>query len=327
MVTAIILSILFILGDAGVLFLSQASFGHIPQGKRLERIKKSPHYDGKQFVNEVQTVFSTGKKGKLEVWKDFLFGKEEMLFPDTALKVIKTDLKTLPQDRDWIVWFGHSSYLLNLSGKKVLVDPVFYKGSPVKFINKMFKGTDVYKPVDMPDIDYLVISHDHWDHLDYEVVKEMEPRIKKVVTALGVGSHFEYWGYPVEKLLEMDWWDSSDLGDEFRVTATPARHFSGRDLHQNKTFWASFIFKSPKRTIWIGGDSGYGPHFAKIGKKFTDIDLAILENGQYNKDWSSVHTLPKYLGKIMTELDAKRAAKESGKPVLMPLIGEVVYLE
>lgn len=354
MVTAIILSILFVLGDAGVLFLSQASFGRVPQGKRLERIKQSPHYDikSKQFVNEVQTVFSTGKKGKLEVWKDFLFGNEDLLEPDTALKVIKTDVKSLPQDRDWIVWFGHSSYLMNLSGKKVLVDPVLYKGSPVSFVNKMFKGTDVYKPADMPDIDYLVISHDHWDHLDYEVVKEMEPRIKKVVTALGVGSHFEYWGYPADKLIELDWWDSSDLGDDFRVTATPARHFSGRDFQQNKTFWASFVFKSPKRKVWIGGDGGYGPHFAKIGKEFPDLDIAILENGQYNTDWASVHTLPKYLGKIMTELDAKRymtvhhskfclskhpyyeplenakrAAKESGKPVLMPLIGEVVYLE
>ncbi|MBR4006581.1 MBL fold metallo-hydrolase, partial [Fibrobacter sp.] len=253
---------------------------------------------------------------------------------------------------DWIVWFGHSSYLLNLSGKKVLVDPVFYQGSPVSFVNKMFKGTDVYKPVDMPDIDYLVITHDHWDHLDYRVVTELEPRVKRVVTGLGVGEHFEYWKYPVEKLTELDWWESVDLGEGFNVTATPARHFSGRDLHQNKTLWASFAFKSPKRTIWIGGDSGYGPHFEKIGKKFTDIDLAILENGQYNKDWSLIHTMPEYLGKEMVELDAnrymtvhhskfclskhsyteplenaKRAAQESGKPVLMPQMGEVVYLE
>ena len=136
------------------------------------------------------------------------------------------------------------------------------------------------------------------------------------------------------------------------MTATPARHFSGRELHENKTFWASFVFKSPKRMVWIGGDSGYGPHYAKIGKEFPDIDLAIMENGQYNKDWSQVHTMPEYLGKEMIELDAKRyltvhhskfslskhpyyeplenakrAARESGKPVLMPQIGEVMYLE
>ena len=352
MITAIILSVLFILGDVGVLFLSQASFGHIPQGKRLERIKQSPNYDGKQFVNEVETVTMTGDRSVFAVWKDFLFGDKSQTVPDTALTVVKTDLRTLPVDKDWIVWFGHSSYLLNLSGKKVLVDPVFYQGSPVSFVNKMFKGTDVYKPVDMPDIDYLVITHDHWDHLDYRVVTELEPRVKRVVTGLGVGEHFEYWKYPVEKLTELDWWESVDLGEGFNVTATPARHFSGRDLHQNKTLWASFAFKSPKRTIWIGGDSGYGPHFEKIGKKFADIDLAILENGQYDKDWSLIHTMPEYLGKEMVELDAnrymtvhhskfclskhsyteplenaKRAAQESGKPVLMPQMGEVVYLE
>ena len=352
MLTAIILSILFLFGDVGILFISQPSFGRLPQGERLERVRKSPHYDGTQFVNEVETAFSTGNRTKLGVWKDYVFGDKTLLFPDTALHVIKTDLKSLSQDRDWIVWFGHSSYLMNLSGKKVLVDPVFYKGSPVEFANKMFLGTDIYKPVDMPDIDYLVISHDHWDHLDYEVVTEMKPRVKKVVTALGVGEHFEYWGYPVEKIVELDWWEFADLEEGFRVTATPARHFSGRELHENKTFWASFVFKSPKRMVWIGGDSGYGPHYAKIGKEFPDIDLAIMENGQYNKDWSQVHTMPEYLGKEMIELDAKRyltvhhskfslskhpyyeplenakrAARKSGKPVLMPQIGEVMYLE
>ena len=354
MITSIILTIFFILGDAGVLFLSQASFGHIPQGKRLERIKQSPNYDVKknQFVNEVETEFMTGNKSTLTVWKEFMFNKKKQTVPDTALHAVKTDVKKLPDDKDWIVWFGHSSYLLNLSGKKFLVDPVFYKGSPVKFANKMFKGTDIYKPVDMPDIDYLVITHDHWDHLDYEVVTELEPRVKKVITALGVGEHLEYWHYPVEKLLEMDWWDSTKLDSGFSVTATPARHFSGRDLNKNKTFWASFVVETPKRTIWIGGDSGYGPHYAKIGQKFPNIDLGILENGQYNPDWAQIHTMPQYLGKEMTELgaaryitvhhskfclskhpyfepleNAKKAAKESGKPLFMPLIGEVVYLE
>ena len=360
MLTAIILSVLFILGDASVFFLSQEKFGRLPQGARLERIRQSPHYDGKEFVNEEETVNMTSDRSKFTIWKDFLFGDKAQTIPDTALNVIRTDLKSLPLDRDWIVWFGHSSYLMNLSGKKVLVDPVFYQGSPVSFVNKMFKGTDVYKPSDMPDIDYLIISHDHWDHLDYQVVKEMEPRVKKVVTALGVGEHFEYWGYPADKLVELDWWESANISDtsrqaetaHFEVTATPTRHFSGRDLRQNKTLWASFLLKTPKRNVWIGGDGGYGKHFKAIGEKFPDIDFAILENGQYNIDWAFVHTLPEYLGKEMVELgakrymtvhhskfclsthsytepldNAKRAAQESGKPVLMPQMGEVLYLE
>ena len=360
MITAIVLSVLFVLGDAGVLFMSQAKFGRIPQGKRLERIKQSPHYDGQKFVNEEETVTMTGDKGVFAVWREFIFGDKSKTVPDTALRVVKTDLNALPADRDWVVWFGHSSYLMNLSGKKVLVDPVFYQGSPVSFVNKMFKGTDVYKPVDMPDIDFLVISHDHWDHLDYQVVKELEPRVKRVVTGLGVGEHFEYWGYPTDKLVELDWWESADLtshggkldGGEIGVTATPARHFSGRDLRQNKTLWASFILKTPKRTVWIGGDGGYGKHFKEIGEKFKDIDLAILENGQYNEDWKLIHTMPEELGKEMQDLganrymtvhhskfclsrhsylepleNAERAARETGMPMLMPQMGEVVYLE
>lgn len=352
MVLTVILSILFVLGNAGGLFLGQKKFGRLPRGERLERIMKSPHYDGKTFVNEETTQVMVSEKSKLEIWKDFIFGDSStaVKVPD-SMTVIRTDLKALPNDKDWLVWFGHSSYLMNLSGKKILVDPILYAGSPVSFVNKMFNGTDVYKPKDFPEIDFLVISHDHWDHLDYQAVVELEPKVKHVVLGLGVGEHFEYWGYPKEKLLEMDWWEESQVGD-FHITTTPARHFSGRDLHQNRTLWASYVVKSPKRTIWIGGDTGYGPHFAKIGEKFKDIDLAILENGQYNKDWAQIHTMPEYLDDEMKELDAnryltvhhsrfclskhdyrdplenaKRAAEESGKPVLMPQMGEVLYLE
>lgn len=355
MVTVIILSVIFALGDLGVLFFSQESFGRLPQGERLARIKQSPNYDAKlkQFVNAEPTVNMTGDKGFFANSMEYLFGKDTVqTVPDTALTVIKTDLRSLPKDKDWLVWFGHSSYIINLSGKKILVDPILYSGSPVSFVNKMFKGTDVYKPNDMPDIDYLVISHDHWDHLDYKAVKELEPRVGHVILGLGVGEHFEYWGYPKEKLIELDWWESADLKDHFKVTATPARHFSGRDLRQNKTLWASYVIETPKRTIWVGGDTGYGKHFAEIGKKFPNIDLAFLENGQYNEQWANIHTMPKYLGKVMTEINAKRymtvhnsrfslskhsyteplenakkAAAESGKPLLTPQMGEVVYLE
>lgn len=349
MVTAIVLSVLFALGNIGLLFISQESFGRLPQGERLERIRKSPNYDisKKQFVNQEPTVTMTSDKSATGSLLSQIFGKDTVQkIPDTALTVIRTNLRDLPQDKDWLVWFGHSSYLVNLSGKKFLIDPILYSGSPVSFVNKMFKGTDVYKPYDFPDIDFLVISHDHWDHLDYKAVKELEPRVGKVILGLGVGEHFEYWGYPKEKLIELDWWEKWGW-----FTATPARHFSGREPRMNRTLWASYVVESPKRTIWIGGDTGYGKHFKQIGEKFK-IDLGILENGQYNEQWAQIHTLPKYLGTEMVELNAaryitvhnsrfclsdhsyleplenaKKAAAESGKPLLMPQMGEVLYLD
>lgn len=127
MVTIIVLSILFALGDIGVLFLSQESFGRLPQGERLERIRKSPNYDisKNQFVNQEPTEVMTGEKSSASGWFDYLFGKDSVQkVPDTALTVIKTNLRELPADKDWLVWFGHSSYLINLSGKKFLIDPI-----------------------------------------------------------------------------------------------------------------------------------------------------------------------------------------------------------
>ena len=250
-----------------------------------------------------------------------------------------------------MVWFGHSSYLMQLDGKRILVDPVFCMASPVSFVNKPFKGTDIYKPEDMPDIDYLVISHDHWDHLDYQTVKRLKDRVRKVICPLGVGEHFEYWGFDKERLVELDWQENAKLDSGFMVHCLPARHFSGRGLTSNQSLWASFLVETPTRKVYIGGDSGYDSHFARIGKQFPGIDLAILENGQYNEGWKYIHTMPRYLGQAAKDLKAKKiitvhhskyalarhrwdepleneikAAKEDSLNLFVPVIGQVIGL-
>ena len=141
----------------------------------------------------------------------FLFRKTENLRPENEVPVIKTDLHKLGRDENVLIWFGHSSYFIQVDGKRFLVDPVFCMASPVSFVNKPFKGTDVYKPEDMPDIDYMVISHDHWDHLDYRTVKSLKDRVGKVICGLGVGEHFEYWGYDKDRLVELDWYEDAVL--------------------------------------------------------------------------------------------------------------------
>ena len=352
MIIGIIIGIVIVLAASGCAFMNQRSFGHLPQGERLERIKRSPHYRNGAFQNQHPTELMTSGKDRWAAMWEFLFSKQERLRPSAPIPVVKTDLKQLAKDRDWMVWFGHSSYLLQLSGKHILVDPVFCQASPVSFINKPFKGTDVYKPEDMPEvIDYLVISHDHWDHLDYETVMRLKDRTRKVICPLGVGEHFEYWGFDKEQLIELDWEEDARLEGNFTIHCLPARHFSGRGLTSNQSLWASFLLESPSLNIYMGGDSGYDTHFEEIGKRFPRIDLAILENGQYNEDWRYIHTMPIYLGREAKELKAKRiitvhhskyalarhpwdeplrnelhAAKDDSLNLIVPIIGEAVEL-
>ena len=290
----------------GCVFLHTPSFGRLPSGKRLERIRKSPNYVDGEFRYPVNTEVMTSKKSSLGATWDFLTESRKDTKPTQTVPAEKVDLRNLPREGDCIVWFGHSSYLLQVEGKRLLVDPVFYKAAPVRWANRPYPGTDLWKPLDLPSCDWLLITHDHWDHLDYQTVKELKSSILKVLLPLGVGEHFERWGYEETRLLELDWWESIELEDGFTLYCLPARHFSGRGFSRNKALWASFLLKTPSgRQIYIGGDSGFGPHFREIGQALHGIDLAFLENGQYNEDWSQIHTLPTELPQVCRDLGAK----------------------
>ena len=289
------------------LFLRQPQFGKAPSGKRLERILKSPNYKNGKFNNVNFTPQLAEDTSMLEVMFRFLFGKKENVTPKQQFNFTKTDLKNLNPDENIYVWMGHSSYFMQIDGQKILVDPVFSgNASPVTFTTKAFAGTDLYTTDDIPELDYLIISHDHWDHLDFETVKKLNPKVKQVITGLGTGEHLEYWNYDPKKIIELDWGENSDLGNGFKVYCETARHFSGRGLKRDQSIWASFVFETPNKRIYIGGDSGYDNHFKKIGDKYGSFDLAILENGQYNKDWRYIHFLPGENIKAMKELNAKR---------------------
>lgn len=327
-------------------------FGRLPRGERLERIRNSPNYRDGQFHNLEHSPMMTGDKSQVRGMLEFLLRKKEGLRPDHPVTAIRTDLHALDVKSDLVVWFGHSSYLIQTDGRRALIDPVFRSAAPLTFLNRPFAGTDNYTPDDIPDVDYLIITHDHWDHLDHRTVTELKPRIGTVVCPLGVGEHFEYWGFPKERIVELDWNEEAALGDGFTVRGLPARHFSGRGLSHNRTLWASFLLHSPSRTIYIGGDSGYGRHFAEIGRQFPQIDLAILENGQYNEAWRYIHTMPDQLARAAKDLGARQImtvhhskyalskhrwdeplqteaalAADTTLNVLRPEIGEAVRLE
>lgn len=189
----------------------------------------------------------------------------------------------------------------------MLIDPVLNNyAAPFSFSNKAFMGTASYRPADMPEIDFLFITHDHYDHLDYDTIVALKTKVKQVVCPLGVGEHLSAWGYDEQMISEGDWYDSLSLGEGYKVHFEPSRHFSGRTLARNYTLWTSFLLEAKGLKIYMGGDSGYGAHFKAIGKKYGPIDLAILDTGQYNEAWHNIHALPEEVLKEADELQAKR---------------------
>ncbi len=348
------IALLVIALSVGVyLFLQQPQFGKMPAGERLERISKSPNFSGGKFKNTSLTPDLKEGVGYVKVMTDFLFAKSKRSKPADRLPSRKTNLLALPSDEDVLVWFGHSSYFIQVDGKKILIDPVLSgNASPVKFTTRSFAGSDVYTVDELPVIDYLFISHDHWDHLDYETIQKLRPKVKQVITGLGTGAHLEYWGFEPAQIIEKDWNESVDLDSGFRVTVTPARHFSGRGLTRNSALWVSFVLKTPTMNLFLGGDSGYDTHFAAIGNTYGPFDLAMLECGQYHEYWPYIHMMPEDVVRAAQDLKTKRlmpvhwakfelalhawddpilrVTKEANRlrvPLVTPLIGEAVLLK
>lgn len=288
----IILILLAVILLGGLIYMRSERFGASAEGERLLKMQQQSNYKDGVFENLEHTPPLAEGTTYSDMIRSFFFSKKERNIPSSPLPVVKTDLKALPSDSDLYVWFGHSSYLLQLDGKKILVDPVFSTyASPVRISAKAFPMQYKYTPEDIPEIDILVITHDHWDHLDYNTFMAIKSRVNHIVTSLGVAAHLEKWGYPSQQISELCWGESAQIGS-FTFTATTSRHFSGRTFKRNTTLWSSFVVQSTTLKIFIGGDSGYGKHFKQIGEKYGPFDYAILENGQYNPMWKYIHMMP-----------------------------------
>lgn len=304
---AFVLALALIVTTVIFVFLQQPKFGKMSEGERLERIKQSPNYKDGQFRNLHLTPNLTEGVSYRKVIVDFFLFGSKRAKPSDQLPVKRTNLLTLPLDKNVFVWFGHSSYFMQIDGKRILVDPVMSgSASPVPATTRSFPGTDVYTTDDIPEIDYLFISHDHWDHLDYEAVINLRPKIKRVITGLGTGAHLEHWGYDKHLITEKDWDEEVSLDNGFTVNSTPARHFSGRGFTRNQVLWMSFVLKTPSLKIFIGGDSGYGAHFKSIGEKYGPFDVTILECGQYHTNWRYIHTMPEEVILAAKDLQAQK---------------------
>lgn len=294
----------------GWAYLQHPKFGKLPSAERLATIERSPNHVDGEFQNLIDTPTLTEDRSTLSILIENWRSGSEGLRPDDDIPSVKTNLHDLDIGEDLVIWLGHSSYYIQLAGNRILIDPVFsVDAAPVPFANRAFSGTNPYTVDDMPPIDYLLMTHDHWDHLDYPTIKALEPQVGEVFTGLGVGAFFERWGYDPEQVHEADWNDTFALESGLTIHVLPARHYSGRMLTRNRTLWVGFAIESPERRLFFSGDSGYGPHFAEIGQRFDGFDLVSLDHGQYDPRWAYIH---------MTPEEAAEAAEELGAAMLLP---------
>lgn len=295
----------------GALFMGCSELGTRPSKREKLEFVNSSQFNMKlgKFQNRRPGIIKEMKERTMsfKLIKDWFISREDRV-PSQKLPDVRPDIDQFLDHTNGmnIIWFGHSSFILNIEGTVILVDPVFSESAaPVSWMVKRFQDP-VLTLEELPHIDYIVISHDHYDHLDMKSIKFFKDKSTKFITPLGVGSHLRGWGVKKESIIERDWWESIVL-DGIEFIATPAQHFSGRDaFHDNETLWASWVIRSPKYNIYFSGDSGYDKHFAEIGKKYGPFDIAFIENGQYNKLWREVHMLPEEAVQAFKDLKAKK---------------------
>lgn len=295
MVIGIIASLIGIIVLLGFIFMyTSPEFGAKSKGERLDRIKTSENYEDGKFKNLTETNVS----GKIE-WgrtlREYMTTGDKA--PDWSIPVNIITSEAIEKTEDSITkltWFGHSAIFLELDGKKIFIDPMLGSvPAPHPFLgSSRFNDTLPLAIENLPNLDAVIISHDHYDHLDYGSILKLKDKVAHFYVPLGIAAHLESWGVASEKITEMDWWESTSI-DGIELTAAPARHFSGRGIRDRfKTQWSSWVIKGKTSNIYFSGDSGYDTHFKEIGNKFGPFDIAIMECGQYDEQWPLIHMMP-----------------------------------
>jgi len=336
--------LLFLTVAIGGFLLFAPVLGGSPDRQSVALIDRSPNYNGKQFVNLLPTSVSTPSDDEpMDVWG--MISPRAGKNPDKPLPSGKFD-QSFFTDGDF-VWFGHSTVLFKTDGLTVLTDPVFYNASPIPNTIKPFPTQFVNTIEHLPAIDVVIISHDHYDHLDYRAIRALDSKVQRYLVPLGVKAHLQKWGVADDRISEMDWYDTAEH-QSLRFTFAPSRHFSGRSIRRSATLWGSWVVESSKLSVYFSGDSGYFDEFKKLGKSYGPFDIAFVENGAYNLNWTEIHMMPEQSVQAAIDLDAKvffpihwgrydlsshswtepvtrakKAASEQGVALATPLIGEV----
>lgn len=275
--------------------------------EKLLKLQNSPNFKDGKFHNLVPTPMAAPKFSTM--LKFFSKGGEKE--PSRILQTAafsKEDFVSAHPDALSFTWFGHSSVILKIENKTILIDPVF--GERASLFSsagpKRFKYSNQYEIDQMPEIDAVLISHDHYDHLEYESILALKNKVNRFYVPLGVATHLEKWGVDSDEITELDWWDETVFSSDLKLVFTPTRHFTGRSLmNRNQTLWGSWSIIGDNHKVFFSGDSGYFTEFEKVGEKLGPFDLAFVENGQYNQDWESIHMMPEQSALVGSALQAK----------------------
>jgi L-ascorbate metabolism protein UlaG (beta-lactamase superfamily) len=330
-------------------------FGGKHSKEDIKNYQASGHYEDGKFQNLIPTSMDMNFGNMVSALKDFIVGVPRKK-PDFDLPVVHIDsvnLETM-KNIDRLIWFGHSAFLLQLDGKNILIDPMLGETpAPHPAIGtKRFSSELPIAIEKLPKIDAILISHDHYDHLDYESIKVLKEKTEAFFVPLGVGAHLQSWGIDVTKIKEHNWWDETEFKG-IKLAFTPSRHFSGRGLSDNSsTLWGSWVINGKTKNIYFSGDSGYGPHFKEIGEKYGPFDFAMMECGQYDEKWANIHMTPEETAQASIDVKTKvmmpihwgsfalalhtwddpvlrvtKKAKELELPITVPKIGEEILLD
>lgn len=309
--TKVSLSIsLFLLGGSAVLMRS-AAFGRLPSAEDRARYAQSPQFDNTAgtFVNRQAKVIQAMRQNMSmpKMFRHWRNASEDVI-PHQPLPTVTPDFEafTAPSEALKVMWLGHSSIFMHMQGLNILVDPVLAKRTgPLGFLMKRFQPP-VITPDALPTIDLVLITHDHYDHLDMGTIKAFQNTSTRFITPLGVAAHLTRWGIARDRIQELDWWQDTAF-ENLQITATPAQHFSGRGFrHQSQSLWCSWVIQSSDHRVFFSGDSGYDTHFKAIGEAFGSFDLAFIESGQYSVLWPAVHLHPAQSIQAFQDLNARR---------------------
>jgi L-ascorbate metabolism protein UlaG (beta-lactamase superfamily) len=306
----LILSIVIVFAIAVAAFMNfHPVFGEKANADQIKQYQKSKNFKDGIFQNGTKTIMEMGFWTGLKMIPEYLnkTGREPK-FDIPVRKLDSLEIQKRIGQEARLTWFGHSTFLLEIDGLKVLIDPMFGESpSPVAaFGSKRYSKELPIEIEKLPEIDLVIFSHDHYDHLDYGSVLKLKDKVKQFYVPLGLGNHLIKWGINSEIIKEMDWWEETSFKG-LNLTCAPARHFSGRGFGDRfSTLWASWAIKGQADNIFFSGDSGFGPHFKEIGERLGPFNFAMMECGQYNERWENIHMTPEETIKASLDVQAKQ---------------------